>query len=841
MRNKEKDATQLTPDKNIISNLNNNVNNMFKKSFTFIGYKGTMSKENWHLWKEYKMTINQLKDLLSTHKKIDITMTEVQANKEIETKLISIKAKIRESLKENEEYVNKKKELRELKKSGNDTMNLESEIENIYKQHILYNEQKKLEETLRFIPKDQGSFVAAITKTRQTKDGTNVPSKLKDDIIFRTMLTIDIDEATPEEQRENVKKIKNCAFMYSTFSYTPEKPKIRIIIPLLEPLTPDEFINVSQNYVELLELKGVCESSHRIQQIMYFPACPADITPWVRFVDGPLLDGKTLITETEDEKPFEFKEKPKKTIKLNGKEKTGPIGAFCRTYSITDVLENFLYEFYEKGSIKNRYTYIDGSTQNGVLILDDDSLCISWHSTDPAGDGHQYNSFDLITKHLHNNDLNKAIKWCAELDEVKQDKKFQAEEAKKEKKQQKNAKSDDWPWDKNHTKYTQYDMFPMMSISNLKILLEKENIEVKYNEMTKDIELNGERIEDRHDVMIKDFTQLHKFVGANLGNVRNYLDAISYRNPYHPVKIYLDSLKPINELTEFNKLCDTLKFENDEVKDFSKLLIKKWLISGVAAIYNTAFRAQGVLVLQGEGGIMKSTWLSRLIPIKNAFKGEFTGFNAKDKDQVKLCTKHWVTELAELESTFGKDYVSLKGFITAPADDFRAPFDHREKHHKRRTILCGSVNSPEFLRDETGNRRYWSIAVKSINMNTKINRDIVWCEIKNLYLTGEKWFFNEEEGQQLNEINTSFETKTIIDDILTHIIDFSTDAEKKYYKTIELLPYLTREGLQLDKLTTTKIGTALSKLGFKPKSIMKNGVRNNYRYLSIKKIKKKKK
>src|SRR4030065_410239 len=102
MRNKEKDATQLTPDKNIISNLNNNVNNMFKKSFTFIGYKGTMSKENWHLWKEYKITINQLKDLLSTHKKIDITMTEVQANKEIETKLISIKAKIRESLKEND-------------------------------------------------------------------------------------------------------------------------------------------------------------------------------------------------------------------------------------------------------------------------------------------------------------------------------------------------------------------------------------------------------------------------------------------------------------------------------------------------------------------------------------------------------------------------------------------------------------------------------------------------------------------------------------------------------------------------------------------------------------------
>src|SRR4030067_193987 len=377
MRNKEKDATQLTPDKNIISNLNNNVNNMFKKSFTFIGYKGTMSKENWHLWKEYKMTINQLKDLLSTHKKIDITMTEVQANKEIETKLISIKAKIRESLKENEEYVNKKKELRELKKTGNDTMNLESEIENIYKQHILYNEQKKLEETLRFIPKDQGSFVAAITKTRQTKDGTNVPSKLKDDIIFRTMLTIDIDEATPEEQRENVKKIKNWAFMYSTFSYTPEKPNIRIIIPFLEPLTPDEFVNVSQNYVKQLDFKGVCDSSHRTQQIMYFPTCPKDIIPFTKFIDGPLLDGKSLITETEDEKP-------KKTIKNNGREKTGPIGAFCRTYSITDVLNKFLYEFYEKSTENNKYTYINGSTKNGLLILDDDSLCISFHSSDEA-------------------------------------------------------------------------------------------------------------------------------------------------------------------------------------------------------------------------------------------------------------------------------------------------------------------------------------------------------------------------------------------------------------------------------------------------------------------------
>src|SRR4030042_88204 len=250
MRNKEKDATQLTPDKNIISNLNNNVNNMFKKSFTFIGYKGIMSKEKWHLWKEYKMSINQLKDLLSTHKKIDITMAEIQANKEIETKLISIKAKIGESLKENKDITNLELELHEL--------------------------EKQLKQDLIDI-KDQGSFVAAITKNRQTKNGDNVPSKKKNDIIFRTMLTIDIDKAKPEETKKNVKKIKNCAFMYSTFSYTPEKPNIRIIIPFLEPLTPDEFVNVSQNYVKQLDFKGVCDSSHRTQKIMYFPTCPKDI------------------------------------------------------------------------------------------------------------------------------------------------------------------------------------------------------------------------------------------------------------------------------------------------------------------------------------------------------------------------------------------------------------------------------------------------------------------------------------------------------------------------------------------------------------------------------------
>jgi predicted P-loop ATPase len=352
--------------------------------------------------------------------------------------------------------------------------------------------------------------------------------------------------------------------------------------------------------------------------------------------------------------------------------------------------------------------------------------------------------------------------------------------------------------------------------------------------MTKEIELQGSKIEDKHDIFIKDLTQENNFIGNNLNIVSKYVDAISRQNSYHPVKIYLDNLTPLNSLDEFDKLCSSLVFEDVEYIDFQKLLIKKWLISAVAAIYDTRFKSQGVLVLQGDGNIGKSTWFANLVPNIDWFGGEITGFSVENKDKVAQITKYWIGELAELEGTFKKDYISLKGFITAEFDEYRAAYAHRSEKHKRKTIFCGSVNSMEYLKDETGNRKYWTISVKNIDWDIVIDLDKLWSEIKYCFLNGEKYNLNSSEVQNLNSNNALFTVKSSLDDALNSFIDYSGTVEKTIVSASFFQPLLVQQGFQIEKVSSTKIGIVLKNLGFKSERYRKNGVRDRWYNIPLK-------
>lgn len=82
----------------------------------------------------------------------------------------------------------------------------------------------------------------------------------------------------------------------------------------------------------------------------------------------------------------------------NPLEKKGPLGAFCRTYSITEAIAKFLPDVYTPTAKEDRYTYAAGSTAAGLVVYDGDVFAYSNHSTDPAG-GRLCNAFDLVRIH----------------------------------------------------------------------------------------------------------------------------------------------------------------------------------------------------------------------------------------------------------------------------------------------------------------------------------------------------------------------------------------------------------------------------------------------------------
>jgi putative DNA primase/helicase len=290
---------------------------------------------------------------------------------------------------------------------------------------------------------------------------------------------------------------------------------------------------------------------------------------------------------------------------------------------------------------------------------------------------------------------------------------------------------------------------------------------------------------------------------------------------YHPIVDYIDKLTPKNSTEELDRLCATLEYETPEDQEFGNVLIKRWLISTIAALYNPQFSSQGVLTLQGKGGIRKSTWLRNLRPVESAFIGEFIGFDVHDKDDVAKATKAWIVELAELESTMKKDYISLKGYITSIYDEYRAAYARRMHKHKRKTVYCASVNSIEFLKDDTGNRRFWVLGLKAIDTDTKIDLDKLYSEIKFLYHNNEPYYLNADEEEKLRIMNSNFSVTTSLDGILLNFMDLTPGYPTVDITASKLMPLISHFGKM--QSSPSQIGTALIKLGFTGRRKRLNG------------------
>jgi hypothetical protein len=376
------------------------------------------------------------------------------------------------------------------------------------------------------------------------------------------------------------------------------------------------------------------------------------------------------------------------------------------------------------------------------------------------------------------------------------------------------------PWDKDFVDYVKGQVVPKLSVTNVERLFEIEDISARYNEMSKEVEFNGITIEDKDDVIVKDFAVKHGFTGVSFSSAYSYINAIAVKNSYHPVREYLDNLILVDSNKEFMKLANTLNLVNEDERYFVNMLLKKWFISCVAAIYEPNFRGQGVLTLQGEGGIQKSTWLSNLVPDEKWFQGEFVGFDVGNRDAIQKVAKYWITELSELESTFKKDFTALRGFITSNSDEYRSAYDRRLKKYKRQTVFCGTVNSLEFLKDDTGDRRFWVVEADSIDLHTKIDLDKLWGEILYLYkIKHEPYYLSDYETKDTIARNRQYHIKNEIDDALNELIDenefISTYTNGELRKLI-----LDREGLNV---TSTVLGRALHKRGYTTKSYKTDG------------------
>lgn len=329
------------------------------------------------------------------------------------------------------------------------------------------------------------------------------------------------------------------------------------------------------------------------------------------------------------------------------------------------------------------------------------------------------------------------------------------------------------------------------SWKNLSYLLERMGVTVKYNRVNKKVEINGLNISkcSNEAVALLLLGIAHENgLKISKDNTFSFLAAIADMNQYSPVCDFLEEAqKAYNGKQDYIRdmwANFELDPESGQDPDFCFFLFKLWLISAVRMAFNKgAEAAQGVLVLVGAQGIGKTRFLYMLLPFKE-WGAEGVSIDPQVKDDVIKSTGFWIVELGEFGETLKKEKLDrLKQFFTASRDIYRKPFHREPVDEPRRTVFIGTVNGDGFLKDRTGDRRYWVIAVKAIG-NNPVDLTQFWGQVMHLaFVKKERHYLNTEEIQKLNRQNEPFKKITSEEEAIRNRLDWDSPPESWRWTT----------------------------------------------------------
>lgn len=324
---------------------------------------------------------------------------------------------------------------------------------------------------------------------------------------------------------------------------------------------------------------------------------------------------------------------------------------------------------------------------------------------------------------------------------------------------------------------------PLGTIRNYEELLRRMGIHYRYNIIRRCAEIRSDKIRlpvgDEQNQLygyVLDAAIKYKLPIMNRAET---VDTLIRDSEYNPVTNWIDS-KPWDGVSRVQSFYDTLVSENVTLKE---KLMRVWMLSAIAAAYSKAgFSCSGMLVLQGRQYMGKTNWLKNLCPKELNLVADGKFLRMDDKDTVIDCTSYWITELGELETTLTKSNLGqFKAFLTRDTDVIRAPYGRKSSMFPRHTVFYGSVNEADFLKDKTGNRRFWVIPCTEINHTHGLDMQQIWAEFKEMYFKDQgAVILDSATLQELNYSNEAFEE-----------FDPVKDAVTSYFKTVTKEEWLT--------------------------------------------------
>ena len=630
--------------------------------------------------------------------------------------------------------------------------------------------------------KDVGGFVAGELKGNR---------RLKTDILNRSLLTLDIDYYSDDIDKL-LSSLDYAYCLYSTHSHRADNQRYRLIIPTDRDMKTDEYQAISRMVASKINIEIFDKTTHDPERLMYWPSTPIDgeyifkcSSKDVEFLKAnDILNEYTFGWQDVNSWPKSSREIKHIQKELKKQEdpltKKGIIGAFCRTYSITEAIAEFISDIYIPGTDNTRYTYAEGSTTGGVVIYDD-KFSYSHHGTDPASNI-CCNAFDLIRIHKFGEldeeakegtpanrlpSFTKMSEFSASNEKVKiqigSEKMLAAQEDFDVVEEEIEGDEDVWLTKldvKNNGEYA-------CTRKNIRLIMQnnpliKDKIYYDIFEGTpkiksplpwhkKDDFIEGTQWGDWDDSYLKEFLENYYNISVTENKYNDATNMIFDDSSVHPVREYLKNLEWDGEYRLESIFIDYLGAEDTE---YNRMVAKKILVAAVKRVFEPGCKYEELPILfSTTQGLGKSTLIEKL---GGRWYSDSLRLDDIKKD-IKRATEQtegsWLLELPDLKAIYSKDADLIKGFLSGKEDKFRKAYDRRVSKIARQFIIIGTTNNQEFLSDRTGNRRYLPVTT-DVNKPTKdiftiSEYDIgqIWSEAYKYYKEGYHIYLNKEEKE----------------------------------------------------------------------------------------------
>ena len=617
--------------------------------------------------------------------------------------------------------------------------------------------------------KDVGGYVGGYLK-----DGKRSPRN----VVHRQLLTLDIDFAHIDFWGDFQMMYDCAAILHATHKHCEASPRFRLVIPISRKASADEYVAVARRVAGDIGIELFDNTTFEVNRLMFWPSVPRDVGYYFQSQDGPWLDVDKVLGTYVDWRDSSawptaearIRETHAKAAKQEDPEvKKGIVGAWCRTYSIEEILDGLLSDRYVRSTVEDRWTYKEGTAAAGLIVYDN-KFAFSHHGTDPVS-GRLVNAFDLCRIHLYghlDSDAEEQSRttrlpsYRAMEDHARADERVKMlvmEERLQDARYDFNQDdySPDAEEDVSWAKALEVDGKGkyLSNSTNISLILANDSRlrgAFRHNEFDNKAyvfeSLPWRRVTHPEPMRDVDYSGVRNYIESIYGitGVQKIDDALSLefeKNRYHPIRDYLTGLK-----WDGTERLDTLLIDYFGAEDsiYTREAIRKMLTAAVARVMRPGVKFDLVLTLVGAQGTGKSTFVKMLG--REWFSDTF--ITVQGKEALEQIQGAWLIEMAELAGIRKAEVEAIKHFISKSEDVFRKAYGHITETYKRQCIFFGTTNNLDFLRDPSGNRRFLPVdiypqrAYKDVWLDLPDEVDQIWAEAVKAYEAGEQLYLSRE-------------------------------------------------------------------------------------------------